>query len=157
MKNIEFGWSESVSPVTQLATPITRASVKTAAHGRPMVLTLWRSNGTGLRIQSKMHDLADRIEVGVLNFTRVDSLGEDDLAIALPAAFDAPLKVTKLVIVEAGTTVESGVMLESPDGKQIVVTAGAGPYTLAIRGIIETPHAFEPEYSIDNYAPVPLA
>jgi hypothetical protein len=38
-----------------------------------MFVTLWRSDGTGLRLYSQMHDVAERREVGVLNFEQVSA------------------------------------------------------------------------------------
>jgi hypothetical protein len=155
MRHIGFGWSEAAPLVDQLAAPIARASIDTATHGRPTALTLWRPNGRGLRIQSKMHDLGPRTEVGVLHFRSVNSADADEIDV--PIAFDAPLKVTKLIIVELGVTAESGVNLESIDGRQIIITAGAMPYSLAVRGLVETPHSFEPEYPLETYTALRLA
>ena len=143
--------------VRELKVPVLRVSVRAATHGRPISVTLWRSDGTGMQIQSAMHDIAERLEVGVLAFSLVDSLLPDELVVELPPAFGGPIKVTKLTIVESGVRAESGILLEASDGSQVVVVAGANPYTLAVRGVVDQPHVFEPEYPLINYMAVPLA
>jgi hypothetical protein len=46
---------------------------------------------------------------------------------------------------------ESGVVLSARDGGELVIVAGAFPYSLAILGIGEAPHHFEPEYPLNSY------
>lgn len=157
MSNLRFTWSESGPLATQLTLPFTRASIRALAHGRPISLTLWRSDGSGIRIQSRMHDLGERIEVGVLDFSLVQSLDMGEQVFELPASFSGPIKPAKLVIMEAGVDVESGVVLESIDGQQLIVTAGANPYTLAVKGIVAVPNTFEPEYPLNEYSTFPFA
>lgn len=156
MTNLQFSWGGSTILTTQLVVPIVRVSVRTAAHGRPIAITLWRPDASGLHIQSTMHDLANRIEVGVLHFTLVESVGAEELVVGLPSSFVNGLKATKLVIAEGGSIAESGVLLEATDGRQIAIVAGASPYTLAISGVFDMPHMFEPEYPLNSYSPVPL-
>lgn len=155
MSTLEYSWCESASLLTQLVVPVERASIRTAAHGRPITLTLWRHDGTGLRIRARMHDIADRIEIGVLDFSLADSADADETFVDLPSSFSGPIQVSRLIIIEAGMTAESGVVLETSDGNRIVVTAGANPYTLAVKGVVDTPHVFEPEYPLNRYSPRP--
>ncbi len=157
MSDLNFVWSGRVPLARELAVPVLRVSVRAAAHGRPISVTLWRGDGSGLQIRSAMHDIGERLEVGVLTFRLVDSLLPDERVVELSPAFGGPTKVIKLAIVESGARAESGMILEASDGSQVVVVAGANPYTLAVRGVLDQPHVFEPEYPLTNYMAVPLA
>ena len=151
MSSFEFEWHGSGSLASQLTAGIVRVTVKSAAHGRPIAITLWRLDGTGLRIQSLMRDLAKRTEIGVLDLSLVQSADDGEDGFELPPSFKQPVKTTKLVIRESGSTAESGLAIEASDGQQIVITAGAFPYTLAVEGFVSMPHAFEPEYPLAKY------
>ena len=52
MNILPFEWSESTSLATELARPLKQISVESEPHGWPMFVTLWRSDGTGLRVRS---------------------------------------------------------------------------------------------------------
>jgi hypothetical protein len=134
-----------------LAKGITRISIRTAAHGRPIAVTLWQSEAVGTRIESVMHDLAERIEVGVLVATRVSAPFADEVFVDAPSAFNEDMMLTKLFIEVETKRLESGVVLRGRDGCEIVIVAGAFPYSLAVLGIGEAPHRFEPEYPLNSY------
>lgn len=156
---LSFAWQETESLAAKLQMPITRMSVWIEPHhNRPVSATLWHPDGTGLRVQSVMHDIAERIEVGVLDFTLTRKAEIEERTVALPKGMEGgPLSVEKLSIREAGITAESGVALSSGNGDdELIIVAGVYPYTLAIRGIGEIPHIFEPEYSLEKYARVDL-
>ena len=156
MSDLTFGWCGHTSLASELVAPVRRASVRTAAHGRPISLTLWRGDGSGLRIQSRMQDLAERLEVGVLTFDVVDRPFADELVVELPATFNGPIEATKLLIAESGASAESGVVLRGGDDSQIIAMAGANPFTIAVKGVIEGPHVFEPEYPMESYTAASL-
>lgn len=156
MRNLNLEWSGRRLLGRELAMPVVKASMRTVAHGRPISVTLWRTDGSGLQIQSVMHDIADRLEVGVLAFRSVDSPLPDERMVDLPPAFVGQISVSKLTITESGVCAESGLTLEASDGSQVVVIAGVNPYTLAVRGVVDQPHVFEPEYPLANYIAVPL-
>ena len=151
MMDVTFDWRGQAPLASELVVPVCRASVRIAVHGRPISLTLWRGDGSGLRIQSRTHDLTERMEVGVLVFDVVDTPFADERIVELPGTFDGPIEITKLLIAESGTCAESGVVLKGADGSRIVVLAGANPYTIAIEGVVDAPHIFEPEYPVDRY------
>ena len=151
MINIGFGWKENGSLAAKLSAPTIRASIRAASHGRPISLTLWHADAIGLRVQSTMHDVGKRLEVGILEFMTVHVALEDDLDFSLPAAFQSHIEVSKLVMCEKQFTAESGFVLETSGGEKIIVTAGAFPYALAIQGIAAVPHTFEPEYPLESY------
>jgi len=103
-----------------------------------------------------MHNVSRRGELGVLDFTIVKNIGNDETIVNLPLAFDASLNAKKLTIDEDGSTAESGMILQAENGQRIVVTAGAYPYTLAIDGFPTSSHGFEPEYPLEKYQQTPL-
>jgi hypothetical protein len=122
-----------------------------------MYATLWRADGTGLRMYSEMHDVAEREEVGVLTFNYVSALSEHETIVDVRSTFGHELTAFNLVIHESGKNWESGVGLRSSSGAEILILAGAAPCLLAIDGLVSMPHVFEPEYPIDRYTRVPLA
>jgi hypothetical protein len=156
MDDLAFDWNGDASLASELAVPIRRVSLRTAAHGRPISLILWRSDGSGLRIQSQMKDLAERTEVGVLAFGLVDAPFPDERLVDLPAASEGPIVVTKLLIAESGSYAESGVVLKGANDLQIVAVAGASPYTIAVKGVADWPQVFEPQYPVESYVSAPL-
>jgi hypothetical protein len=99
-----------------------------------MFVTLWRSDGTGLRVRSEMHDVAERREVGVLRFSHVLAPASNASLMNVAPALNRELTVSKLIIEEAGTSAESGVILKGDDGDEMIIVAGVEPYCLAILG-----------------------
>ena len=168
MNHLAFAWDDTSPLATQLTAAVVRASLMTVAD-RPHLLTLWRADGTGLRLYSRRHDIAERVEIGVLQFELV-SKGNDDtepppkrtsrssfINIDLPSSFNGRNRATKLVISESGTTAESGFILTASDGTEIVIVSGVYPYSLAVKGIGSMPHGFEPEYDLECYERVEIA
>ena len=155
MRYIPFIWRE-VGPIeAHLTIPIVRASVKPNSYCGPDSVTLWHSDGTGLRIQSKMEDIAERIEVGVLEFSIVNEIQDGELQVELPKSFNARINVKKLAISQSGAITESGIIIETEKGEKITITAGVYPYTLAVKGVVSMPHVFDPEYPLESYQELP--
>jgi hypothetical protein len=160
MNDFLFTWQEKGSLVEQLARGIESISINVAANKKPIAVTLWYSDGSGLRIRSRMRDIAERCEAGVLEFStvRTDSLSE--MRVSLPESFRGRLKIKKMTIVEGGMVAESGVLLEGPNTEEIVVVAGAYPHTLAVNvpASVAAPNlpAFEPEYPMERYQRVDM-
>ncbi len=156
MNNVLFVWGDATPLAAELSKPIKRVSVEFGIPNvGPNSLTLWRSDGTGLRLHTEMHDVALKREVGVLNFEHVSALRPGETLVDI-ASFQDRIVVSKLLIHESGTSAESGVVLKASSGEEIVIVAGAYPYSLAILGVASIPHIFEPEYPIDLYTRVPL-
>lgn len=130
---------------------IASISIRMAAHRRPIAVTLWQSENVGTRIESVMHDVAERIEVGVLVATRVSAPFSDEVFVEAPSGFKEGMRLTKLYIDVEMNRLESGIVLTGRDGRELVIVAGAFPYSLAILGIGEAPHRFEPEYPLNSY------
>lgn len=141
---------------SELRRGINNVSIQTDAHGLPFAITLWQSKGVGTKIESLMHDLAERVEVGVLSATRVDELNADEVLVDVSSDFSENLILTKLVIDVELHRLESGLILTGRHGRQIVIVPGAYPYSLAILGLGDAPHRFEPEYPLDLYLRLPV-
>jgi hypothetical protein len=157
MNTLAFTWSGSSTLAQQLSQPVIGMSIGTMAHETLISVVLWHSDGKGLQIRSIMHDIAEWVEVGVLDFTLVTTRERDETNIDVPASFGSNVKAYKLVITEAGTTAESGIVLQASDGQEIVIVAGVYPYSLAISSVSFMPHGFEPEYPLDAYARIGIS
>jgi hypothetical protein len=152
MNYMPFVWDGKTLLAHELAMPFCEVSVRIeATHGRPISLTLLRCNRPSIRIQSQMYDVGKRLEIGVLKFDLVKSSYPDERIVKLSTNFDKPVAITKLLITEADSTAESGIIFKAIDGSQIIVVAGAFPHTIAIQGVGDWPHVFEPEYPLENY------
>ena len=92
-----------------------------------------------------MRDVAERREVGVLQFSRIYETETQEIVIGAPSAFRENLSIFKLVIQESGVQCESGLILQANSGDEIVIVAGVQPYSIAVRGITWPAYAFEPE------------
>jgi hypothetical protein len=153
MRTLSFAWAEDAPLASEVAKPLTGISVIFfhAAWG-PYHLTLWRKDGTGLRLSSEMHDVAIRSEVGVLRFEPVSAPLTGEVFADLPPAFHRSVDASKLTIREANAVAESGISIIASDGSEIVVVASAGPCCLAVLGALTSlPHIFEPEYPMEQY------
>lgn len=135
---------------------ISRVSIKADANGLPFAITLWHGLTGGTRIESEMHDLAERVEVGVLSATRVSSPAETEESLEVPIEFSGHLRLEKMFIDVQLHRLESGIALISQNGSELVVVAGAYPYSIAIRGLGDAPHRFEPEYPLGTYLRFPV-
>jgi hypothetical protein len=151
---LPFSWNEPHLLPSELAKEVMRASIQTIGHNRPIALTLWRSDGTGLCIRSKMHDVAERLEVGVLDFTLTTQRSQDEEDVLIPGLLNGPISVSKLVITESGTQAESGLVLTPVNGEQIIVLASVYPYGVAIKGLVHQFNKFDPEYPLIDYTEI---
>jgi|SRR5271170_2974027 len=158
MNSLSFTWAEPTPLASELSKPIKRISVGPGITiDGPRFVTLWRPDETGLRLYTEMHDVAERREVGVLNFERVSAPRPNETIADVPAAFQGRIAVSKLVIHESGKSAESGVIFQASNGEEIAIVAGVYPYSLAVSGVLSMPHIFKPEYPIDRYERVPMA
>jgi hypothetical protein len=158
MNYLPFVCKELASLPAELKKPILMVSIGIFhASWGPQTLTLWHSDGTGLKIFSQMHDIAERIEIGVLNFEKVTTHAGDATNADVSVAFDCDIEAFKLILDEGGTRAECGLALRASNGDQITIVPSAGAYSLAILGVFaSTPHIFEPEYQLNRYARVPI-
>ena len=156
MDSISFGWKEPEPLAGELAQPITRLSIEVAFHARPAYVTLWRPDTTGLLIHSDMQDVAERKDVGVLQFSRVYETETQEIVIETPSVFRENLSIFKLAIEESGVQCESGVILQANSGDEIIIVAGVRPYSIAVRGVTWPAYTFEPEYPMEQYSRITL-
>ncbi len=100
-------------------------------------------------------DIAERIEVGVLEFSYATVPLEIEITMDV-ASFDCELAVFKPTIQESGPHAQSGVILKSAKGGEIVIVAADFPYYLAGRGVLPPPYVITTEYPMDQYQRVPM-
>jgi hypothetical protein len=155
MNTIPFGWGETELLAGELSKPITRLSME-STDGRLVYITLWRPDKTGLLVHSEMHDVAERREVGILQFGRVYEIEPQESVIEVPAAFSERLSVKKLVIHESGVDCESGVVFLAHSGEEIIILAGVAIYSLAVQGVTFPGSTFQPEYPLEQYSRIEL-
>lgn len=135
----------------KIAAGVDHASIRTAEHNRPISVTFWAEQGFGVRFESVMHDLTDRTEIGVLSTKLVTAPLADEQGVIVPKEFNQNISLAKLTIETNSVRVESGVVLTGSGGQEILIVAGAYPFTLAILGLGDVPHRFEPEYPVSEY------
>ncbi len=135
---------------TELSSGFVSLSVARARLGHPTRVILWDKQGTGLRIESQMHDVAQRTEVGVLRFSRADESNIRSGEVKLPEEFALKTWPFLLTITESGVTAESGLVLKGALGGEVIVVAGAFPGTLTILGSTVA-EPFDPEYALSAY------
>jgi hypothetical protein len=155
MKIVPFVWTEQTSLRDEFAKPIRFISVE-FHRSWPQYVTLWHSDGTGIRIHSEMVDIADRLEVGVLHFHHIVVSAHAEVSAKLPWTLGTVVAVSKLVIAESGSLAESGIVIATEVG-ELVVVANAFPCNLAIHGLPLITETFEPEYPLNSYEKVSLS
>jgi hypothetical protein len=155
MDTIPFGWGETESLGSELAKPISSLSIE-STNGRLVYVTLWRPDGTGLLVHSEMHDVAERREVGILQFGRVHEIEPQESVVEVPAAFRQHLSVKKFVIRESEVDCASGVVFQAYSGEEIIILAGVAIYSLAVHGVTWPGYTFQPEYSLEQYSRIEL-
>ena len=150
-KTLEFEWEDPCSLVVLLRSEIVGVTVM---HWRdtktPSIIFFKKLSGEIIRVQSNMHDIATRVEVGVLVFSReITELVTHDLNYI--HGMTGNNLVQKLTLIESGTKAECGIMITSRIGSRIVVLPGVAPFSLAILGIEGVESDFRPEYKLERY------
>jgi hypothetical protein len=157
MKNLLFIWRERSSLVECLRQPFNRLSVKLDVIQRPMAVQLCHGQATPLEIRSKMFAVAQRTEVGVLEFSTNETQFDNELGVDIVDSWGAVVAIEKLVIETHEVRAESGLAFKNVRNEEIVIVSGAQPYGLAIKVPWEaTLPKFSPEYSLDEYQRVPM-
>lgn len=158
MVNLTYEWDGATPLAVEVTKPIRQVSIESFGPlGMPHLLTLWRTDGSGLKIHSEMRQIAERMEIGVLCFEHSKSPSDSE-ATTLPVApeFDQQVDAFKLVVHESGVTAESGILLRAKNGSEIAIVAGAFPLTIAVKGVVQRPHIFEPEYPMEDFERLPI-
>jgi hypothetical protein len=157
-KHLSLSSTDLPSLRDEICKPFIEVSVSLDRVRTPTLVVLWRQDNTGLAIWSEMHDVAEKIEVGVLKFEKVTRTSdknvdgfwqtEESFSTAL---FAEQNSLTKLVISESGYICESGFVVRSTTGEEITVVADAFPCHVAVLGIDELKSASKPEYELASY------
>ena len=116
-----------------------------------LTVTLWLTSGEGFRLVPSMHDLTDGIEVGILKVEFVVQPLPDEASVDLPWSFRNGGSISKLLIEQSGIRAESGVLLRSGEGDEIVILPAAFPHRLYVAGVDTAPQQVTPEYSLSRY------
>jgi len=85
--------------------PIRNVSIEFEPPGKPMHITLWRPDGSGLRM-----------EIGVLRFSQFKSPSGSEVMLPLAPEFNQQVDAFKLVVHESGVRAESGILLRARNG-----------------------------------------
>jgi len=113
--------------------------------------TLWLTSREGFRLLPCMHDVDERIEVGTLEIELVVQPVPDEASLDLPWSFRNGGSISKLSIEQSGFRAESGVLLRSSEGDEVVIVSAAFPYHLYVGGVPIPPQQVMPEYSLSRY------
>lgn len=140
----------------EVTKPIRQVSIEFEPHGRPMYITLWRPGGSGLRVHSEVHEIAERMEIGVLRFGHFKSPSGSEAMLPIAPEFNQQVDAFKLVVHESGVTAESGILLRARNGSEISIVAAAFPFMIAVSGVVQRPHIFEPGYPMEDLERLPI-
>jgi len=157
MVDLTYKWEGPGLLAVEVAKPIKCASIDFEPHGKPMYITFWRPDESGLRVHSEAREIAERMEIGVLCFTHIKSLLGSELMLPIAPEFDQQVDAFKLVVHESGLQAESGILLRARNGSEITVVAAAFPFMIAINGVVDKPHIFEPEYPMEDFERLPIS
>ncbi len=114
-------------------------------------LTLWRADGSGLRISSFVSDVAKRLEVGSLAFVHVEAPTDGEEVFKVQNSFNEIIELKKFVLDEKHRRIESGFYIVGANGAKLLVVPNAMPNNLAIQGDGMNLSFFEPEYDLAEY------
>lgn len=156
METLTYGWEGPGPLAVEVTKPIRGVSIEFEPHGKPMYITLWRPDGSGLRVHSEAHEIAQRMEIGVLRFTHLDSPSGSEMMLPINPEFNQQIDAFRLVVHESGVKAESGIVLRAKNGSEITIAAAAFPFMIAVDGVVQRPHIFEPEYPMEDFERLPI-
>jgi hypothetical protein len=108
---------ELSSLASELRSPIIRAILEFESHSRPVAISLMKPDDTGIRIWSRMSDIAPREEIGSLAFQRTSQAFISSRREPLDESFNSELIVRKFIYSRADLVVDCGVTFEAPSGQ----------------------------------------
>jgi len=147
---------DTVLPLpTVLGQSVRRISIERADHQKCARITLWHEAAEGVQIWSQMHDVAERLEIGVLSFASVSAGNVNEIISEFPRPL-APKQVWKLLIEKNGTVLESGVRFLFADACELVILPADFPFFLSILGNCVPVTNPRPEYDLDEYQQVKI-
>lgn len=122
---------------------------------RILCITLVQKNNSVVEIRNKMVDLAERIEVGRLEFTNNGCPKSEEVEILVAEECFENSRIYLLVTKWNGNELVSGLKIVTRDDEEHYIVAGAAPYTLVfISNQYEEIH--KPEYDLTEYEVVLL-
>ena len=134
-----------------LSRPLLGISIESQKNRWVSSLTIWNEDHSGIKIASKMYDLAYKLEVGSLSFTTVKYPEDGPEIHALPKSFSSSKTLQIMLIQEPGYRIESGLKITASDGAEILIVPNAMPYTLAVQYPGCELKYFEPDYNLEHY------
>ena len=152
MSDYPFEWKGSESLVDALKRPLESISLMLDKHGKVETVTFWADHANGVRVHSHMHDVAERVEVGVLSFELASQTTEGEYLVRFDQVL-TPYLVSKLIVLESGKVLESGLVLRFVDGQEFLVVPSDFPCCLAVKTKgMDLPKTLpNTEYSLDRY------
>ena len=152
MSDYPFEWKGSGPLVDALKRPLELISLMLDKYGKVETVTFWADHANGVRVHSYMHDVAERVEVGVLSFELASQTTEGEYLIRFDQIL-TPYLVSKLIILESGKVLESGLVLRFVDGQEFLVVPSDFPCCLTVKTKgIDLPKTLpNTEYSLDRY------
>lgn len=149
-----------IGDMIPLANGVRRGQLKRMSsdfsHYGCLAVTLWLTSGEGFRLLPGMHELDNHIEVGILKVEFVVRPLPDEASVDLPWSFRNGGSISKLSIEQSGYRAESGILLRSGEGDEIVIVSASFPYHLYVGGVASPPQEVTPEYSLNRYLQEPF-
>jgi hypothetical protein len=147
-----FEWKGPGFLVDALKRPLESISLMLDKHGKVETVAFWADRANGVRVHSNMHDVAERVEVGVLSFELTSQTAEGEQLVQFDHLL-TPYLVSKLTVLESGKVLESGLDLRFSDGQEFLVVPSDFPCFLAVKAKgIDLPKTLpNTEYSLDRY------
>jgi hypothetical protein len=133
-----------------LTSRIEKGFVRRQTAGRPDAITLVLASEEKLLIRNRTVDL-QRFDVGLLDFTLVNSIPNESKEFDLPQALSEPRCANKVITFYDGAKFEVGIILQTSNALPFIVLSGGGPSTLAILGSLNREYEWWPEFEIREY------
>lgn len=118
--------------------------------GMPYALTLVMDTGEKILVRCKYVDTTG-IDVGVLEFEKVDDLPVDSVELVLPRVLLDERQSHKITFSYNDDKFEVGFMLCGKNALPFIVMGGGMPATLAIFGGGNRPYECTPEFDLHEY------
>jgi hypothetical protein len=144
-----------IGDINPLANGVRRGQLKRISsdfsHYGCLTATLWLTSGEGFRLAPAMHHLTDGIEVGSLKIELVVHPLPNEASVDVPWTFRNGGSISKLLLEQSGTRTESGVLLHSSKGDEIIIVPAAFAHRLYVEAVNLPPQQVMPEYSLSRY------
>lgn len=144
-----------IGDIAPLANGVRRGQLKRMSsdfsHYGCLSVTIWLTSGEGFRLTPCMQSLTDGIEVGILKIELLLHPQPDEASVDLPWSFRNGGSISKLVIEQRGGRAESGILLRSRDGEEVVILPATFPHRLYVGGVDKAPEQVTPEYNLSRY------